>query len=265
MPAQRPALPPESAGLAVRVEGLSKSFGSTIAVDDVDLAIRRGSFSGFVGPNGAGKTTTLAMVTGMLRPDAGTVQIDGVDIWAHPREAKKLLGVLPDRLRLFDRLTGAEYLFHAGALHGLPRATVLARSADLAAAFGLEHSLDRSVSDYSAGMLKKIAIAAAMIHSPRVLVLDEPFESVDPVSASIVIDVLQKYTAAGGTVLLSSHSMTLIERVCDTVAVIVEGQLLAAGALDDVLQGASLEQRFVELAGGEKAVEGMEWLQSFSG
>jgi ABC-2 type transport system ATP-binding protein len=172
--------------------------------------------------------------------------------------------VLPDQLRLFDRLTGAQLLFYSGILRGLDAASVRARSADLAAAFGLNDSLDRLVADYSAGMSKKIALAAAMIHSPRVLILDEPFESVDPVSTANIIEILQRYAAAGGTVVLSSHTMNLIERVCDSVAVIVNGAVLAKGTMKDVRAGSTLEERFVELAGGRKAAEGMEWLLRFS-
>jgi ABC-2 type transport system ATP-binding protein len=185
-------------------------------------------------------------------------------VWRNASVAKRMLGVLPDHLRLFDRLTGAEYLHHAAGLRGLDRETTLRRTADLVSAFGLEHSLHRFVSDYSAGMVKKIAIAAAMIHSPRLLVLDEPFESVDPVSAQMVIDILTKFTAAGGTVLLSSHSMHLIQRICDSVAIIADGRMLASGTLEEVLGDQSLEDRFVELAGGATAVEGMEWLHSYS-
>jgi len=249
---------------ALTVRGLRKSFGGVVAVDDIDLDVPAGTFYGFVGPNGAGKTTTLAMMTGLLRPDAGTVMVHGVDVWRNAGVAKRALGVLPDNLRLFDRLTGAEFLHHAGALRGLDHDTIRLRVEDLADAFGLKHSLDRLVSDYSAGMVKKVGLAAALIHSPRVLVLDEPFESVDPVSANAVIGTLKKYAAAGGTVLLSSHSMGLIERTCDSVAIIAEGRILAAGPMADVLQGDSLENRFVELAGGATAVAGMEWLQSYS-
>jgi ABC-2 type transport system ATP-binding protein len=192
------------------------------------------------------------------------VKVYGADVWRNASVAKRSLGVLPDHLRLFDRLTGAEYLHHAAGLRGLDRDTTLRRTADLVNAFGLEHSLHRFVSDYSAGMVKKIAIAAAMIHSPRLLVLDEPFESVDPVSAQQVIDILQKFTEAGGTVLMSSHSMHLIQRICDSVAIIADGRMLAQGTLDEVLGEKSLEDRFVELAGGASAVEGMEWLHSYS-
>ena len=250
--------------LALSITGLSKYFRGRPAVEAIDLEVPGGSFFGIVGPNGAGKTTTLSMATGLLRPDAGVVRVFGFDVWQNATMAKRMIGVLPDRLRLFDRLTGAEYLHHAGALRGIDRATIARRSADLSAAFGLEHSLHRLVSDYSAGMTKKIAIAAAMIHAPRLLVLDEPFESVDPVSTVVVLGVLQKFVDAGGTVVLSSHSMELIERVCDRVAVIANGSVLVAGPMGAVLAGQTLEERFVALAGGQAAVEGMEWLQNFS-
>ncbi|QNO38814.1 ABC transporter ATP-binding protein [Protaetiibacter sp. SSC-01] len=259
-----PASAPAGLEVALSVQGLTKFFGDRPAVDGIDLEVAPGSFYGIVGPNGAGKTTTLSMITGLLRPDAGVVRVFGLDVWHNATLAKRKIGVLPDRLRLFDRLTGAEFLHHAGALRGLDRATIAQRSADLSAAFGLDHSLHRLVSDYSAGMTKKIAIAAAMIHAPRLLVLDEPFESVDPVSTAVVLEVLTKFTQAGGTVILSSHSMELTERVCDAIAIIADGQVLASGPLADVLEGRSLEERFVELAGGEAAVEGMEWLQNFS-
>lgn len=256
--------PPADAPRVLTVESLVKRYGDTTAVDAISLEVRAGSFYGIVGPNGAGKTTTLSMITGLLRPDAGSVHVNGIDVWKQPRAAKRITGVLPDRLRLFDRLTGAELLYYSGSLRGLDHRTVLERSADLAAAFGLEDALDRLVADYSAGMTKKVALACAMIHSPRVLVLDEPFESVDPVSAANLTDILERYVAGGGTVLLSSHGMDLIERVCDSAAIIVGGRVLASGTLDEVRGGRTLEDRFVELAGGRKAAEGMEWLHSFS-
>lgn len=235
-----------------------------MAVDDIDLTVRRGSMFGVVGPNGAGKTTTLSMITGLLRPDSGTVLVAGSDVWRDPISAKRVTGVLPDRMRLFDRLTGAQLLYYCGMLHGLDRSTASSRAEDLGVALGIEASLNRPVRDYSIGMVKKISLAAAMIHSPRVLVLDEPFESVDPVSTSQAIELLQRYTVNGGTVLLSSHNMALVERVCDSVAVIVDGTVLAVGTLDEVRDGHSLEERFVELAGGRAAVEGLEWLTTFS-
>ncbi len=262
---ETPVAPDAStAPVVLSLSGLVKRFGDNVAVDGVSLDVRRGSFYGIVGPNGAGKTTTLSMVTGLLRPDAGRILVHGVDAWADPVKAKRTIGVLPDKLRLFDRLTGAQLLYYSGTLRGLKNDVVRSRSADLAKALGIEDALNRLVADYSAGMTKKIALAAAMIHSPRLLVLDEPFESVDPVSAANVIDILQRYVSAGGTVVLSSHGMDLIQRVCDSVAIIVRGRVLAAGTVDEVRGEETLEERFVELAGGRKAAEGMEWLHSFS-
>jgi ABC-2 type transport system ATP-binding protein len=260
--ASAPRTPSREVALSIR--GLVKRFDNKVAVAGIDLEVFSGSLYGIVGPNGAGKTTTLSMVTGLLQPDAGHVEVHGTDVWSDPVAAKRKLGVLPDQLRLFDRLTGAQLLYYSGILRGLDPAAVRTRSADLAAAFGLEDSLNRLVADYSAGMSKKIALAAAMIHSPRLLVLDEPFESVDPVSSANVIEILQRYAAAGGTVVLSSHTMNLIERVCDSVAIIVNGAVLAQGTMSEVQGGTSLEERFVALAGGRRAAEGMEWLHKFS-
>lgn len=269
-PAKKPRAPkkkvvaPKPPPVVLKVTSLRKSFGGSVAVDDVDLTVRRGSVFGFVGPNGAGKTTTLSIITGLLRPDAGSVVVGDADVWRNPVAAKRIIGVLPDRMRLFDRLTGAQMLYYCAVLHGLDRDTARRRTDDLAVALGLDGSLDRPVRDYSIGMVKKISLAAAMIHSPRLLVLDEPFESVDPVSTALAVDVLKRFAAAGGTVVLSSHNMALVERVCDSVAVIVEGRILASGSLDEVRGSNSLEERFVELAGGRVAVEGLEWLTTFS-
>ena len=166
---------------AMQLDGLVKRFGEKTAVAGLDLTVPAGSFYGLVGPNGAGKTTTLSMATGLLRPDAGTVIVHGNDVWKDPAAAKRSIGVLPDRLRLFDRLTGWQLLYYSGILRGLHDKEVRERSIDLIAAFGLEDAANRLVADYSAGMTKKIALACAMIHSPRVLVLDEPFEAVEEI------------------------------------------------------------------------------------
>jgi ABC-2 type transport system ATP-binding protein len=280
-PAPRPAVPKARAAkshaslarkqaakkppdVALTLSNLVKRFDDKVAVAGIDLEVLAGSLFGIVGPNGAGKTTTLSMVSGLLKPDSGTISVHGTNVWSDPVAAKRKMGILPDQLRLFDRLTGAQLLYYSGTLRGLDKQAIRTRTADLSIAFGLEDSLDRLVADYSAGMTKKIALAAAMIHSPRVLVLDEPFESVDPVSTANIIDILQRYASAGGTVVLSSHTMNLIERICDYVAVIVNGSVLAAGSMSEVRAGKSLEERFVELAGGRKAAEGMEWLHKFS-
>lgn len=261
---EAPVAPRNLAPVVLEITGLFKKFGLTAAVDGIDLEVHEGSFYGIVGPNGAGKTTLLSMATGLLRPDAGTIRVNGVDVWANPDEAKRLIGVLPDRLRLFDRLTGAQLLHYSGTLRGLGAKAVQARSDELAEAFGLTDALGRLVSDYSAGMSKKIALAASLIHSPRLLILDEPFESVDPVSAENLTEILRKFVAGGGTVVLSSHGMDMIQRVCDSVAIIVHGAVLDRGSIDEVRRTGTLKERFIELAGGETTSEGLEWLLSSS-
>lgn len=249
---------------AIVIRGLVKNFGDHRAVNEIDLTVRTGSFYGIVGPNGAGKTTTLSILAGLLRANAGEVIICGIDQAADPLAAKRVMGVLPDRLRTFDRLTGRQLLHYYGLLRGLSADVIEKRTADLARAFDLVDALSRVVSDYSAGMTKKIMLAGAMIHSPRVLVLDEPFEAVDPVSSAVILDILRAYVAHGGTVILSSHGMDLVERVCSRVAIIVDGDVLAEGTIDEVRAGQTLEARFVELSGGVGEVEGLEWLHTFS-
>ncbi|TFV81723.1 ABC transporter ATP-binding protein [Microbacterium sp. dk485] len=249
---------------ALALEGVTKTFGGTRAVDRIDLTVPAGSFYGIVGPNGAGKTTTLSMIAGLLRPDEGVITVNGIDARTRSTQAKRAMGVLPDRLRTFDRLTGRQLLYYYGVLRGLPSAVVESRIVDLARAFDLVDALGRSVSDYSTGMTKKVMLAGAMIHSPRLLVLDEPFESVDPVSSAVILDILSAYVAHGGTVILSSHGMELVERVCSRVAVLVAGQVLAEGTIDEVRGAGTLQERFLELAGGAGDVEGLEWLHAFS-
>ena len=250
----------------LELDHLTKRFGEVVAADDVTLSLDPGTFTGIVGPNGAGKTTTLNMITGLLRPTSGSVKVAGVDVWKDPLAAKRQIGVLPDRLHTFDRLTGGQLLYYTAVLHGLDRETARRRTQELADAFKIEHAMSRLVTDYSSGMLKKVALAAALIHAPRLLVLDEPFESVDPVSAMTVAQILKDFAAAGGTVLLSSHSMELVQRICDHVAVIVEGRLIAGGTVDEVRGDQSLQERFIELAGHDtETIADLTWLHRFSG
>lgn len=256
--------PSDTGPAALTLRGVVKTFGETRAVDGIDLTVPAGTFYGLVGPNGAGKTTTLSLIAGLLQADKGSITVAGVDAGADRAAAKRLMGVLPDRLRTFDRLTGRQLLYYYGVLRGLPAATVESRIADLARAFDLSGALGRSVSDYSAGMVKKVMLAGALIHSPRLLVLDEPFEAVDPVSSAVILDILSAYVAHGGTVILSSHGMDFVERVCSRVAVMVSGQVLAEGTIDEVRGELTLEQRFIELAGGLSDAEGLEWLHTFS-
>ncbi|MBA8815280.1 ABC-2 type transport system ATP-binding protein [Microbacterium halimionae] len=246
---------------ALDIHGLFKKFGDKVAVAGIDLTVPVGSFYGLVGPNGAGKTTTLSMATGLLRPDSGSAVIHGVDVWADPVSAKAMVGNLADGVRLFDRLTGEQLITYTGMMFGLSRDDIAARTADLLQLMDLTAAAGTPVVDYSAGMTKKIALACALIHAPRLLVLDEPFESVDPVSAANIEDVLRSYATTGGTVIVSSHSMDLVQRMCDHVAVIANGTVLAAGTVDDVRGAGSLQDRFIELVGGRHHSEGPSWLR----
>jgi ABC-2 type transport system ATP-binding protein len=251
---------------ALRTEGLGKRFGSQIAVNQINLAVPEGSFAGLVGPNGAGKTTALSMITGLLRPDIGTAYVAGVDVWSDPVSVKASIGVLPAELRLFERLSGRELLSYGGQLRGIPRAEVELRADDLLRVMDLVDAADKLVVDYSTGMRKKIALAAALLHNPAVLFLDEPFEAVDPVSSNTIIEVLQRYTASGSTVVFSSHVMELVERLCDWVSVMHHGNLVAQGPIDQVRAGRSLNQAFLDLVGADGHTEdGLRWLGSSSG
>ena len=260
-PVSADAAVPESTALSLR--GLRKSFDGTEVVHELSLDVPRGSFYGIVGPNGAGKTTTLSMATGLLRPDGGTAHVLGHDMWAVPEQAKARLGVLADGLRTFDRLTGRELLTYVGLVRGMEPAVVEERMESLLTALDLAGEDGKLVVDYSAGMTKKIMLACALLHAPRLLVLDEPLEAVDPVSAQVIRKILTAYVDGGGTVVLSSHVMELVEGLCSHVAIIARGELLADGTLDQVRQGGSLVQTFIDLVGGGDVAEGsLAWLES---
>lgn len=252
-----------SSQAALSLRGLVKSFDGTEVVHGISLDVPRGSFYGLVGPNGAGKTTTLSMATGLLRPDAGSAHVLGIDMWAEPERAKAQLGVLADGLRTFDRLTARELLTYVGLIRGMDPAVIEQRIASLLTALGLADEEGKLVVDYSAGMTKKILLACALIHAPRLLVLDEPLEAVDPVSGEVIRRILRQYVAGGGTVILSSHVMQLVEELCTHVAVIADGSVLAHGTLDEVRRGRPLVDRFVEMVGGADVVEGsLSWLDA---
>ncbi len=252
-----------SATPALQLVGLQKRFGANIAVDYLDLTVPHGAFFGLVGPNGAGKTTTMAMAVGLLRPDGGTARIFGHDLWHEPEVTMGQIGVLPDDLSVPERLTGRELLTYTGLLRGMDAATVAQRAAELLSVMDLLGAERTLVLDYSTGMRKKIGLALALLHDPRLLVLDEPFEAVDPVSASILKAILKQFVAAGGTVIFSSHVMALVEQLCDHVAVVAKGRTLAAGSLDQVRGGRSLEETFVDLVAGRESVgRGLSWLAS---
>ncbi|MFI7450747.1 ABC transporter ATP-binding protein [Nonomuraea sp. NPDC049714] len=249
---------------AVRTTALVKRFGAQVAVAGVDLVVPAGSFAGLVGPNGAGKTTTLSMITGLLRPDGGQAEIDGLHVWRDTLAVKARIGVLPEGLRLFERLSGRELLIYNGRLRGIPKAEVERRATELLQVMDLAEAADKLVVDYSTGMRKKIGLAAALLHNPSVLFLDEPFEGVDPVSAQTLTEVLRRYTASGSTVIFSSHVMDLVERLCDWVSVMSRGQIVAQGPLAEVRAGRSLNQAFLDLVGRspDQGDAGLTWLGS---
>jgi ABC-2 type transport system ATP-binding protein len=246
---------------ALVLRGLVKRFDTKIAVAGVNLDVPTGSFFGLLGPNGAGKTTTLSMAVGVLRPDAGAAYVLGHDVWSDPVEAKRRLGVLPDGMRMFDRLSGTELLAYTGLLRGMEPADIDARTRDLLDVLGLADTGRTLVVDYSAGMKKKIGLACALLHAPRLLVLDEPFEAVDPVSAALIRDILHRYVHSGGTVIFSSHVMEVVEKLCTHVAILADGVIKSVGTLDEVRSGRDLESVFVDVVGGRIATgQELSWL-----
>lgn len=256
---------PQHVGFALELTGLRREFGDKVAVDDVNLRIPRGSFYGLVGPNGAGKTTALSMAVGLLRPSSGRAFVEGIDVWQDPVAAKRHLGVLPDGLALPERLTGGELLTYWGRFRGLEAAAVASRSAELIRILELEEAeaLGTLVGEYSTGMRKKIGLATALLHAPSVLVLDEPYEAVDPVSARVLTRILRRFTATGGAIVISSHVMSLVEQLCDRVAIVTAGRVVADGTLDEVRAGTTLEDRFVGLVGSPDIdEEELSWIGS---
>jgi ABC-2 type transport system ATP-binding protein len=229
------------------------------------LKIASGSLAGLVGPNGAGKTTSLSMMTALLRPDGGRVLLNGMDLWADPPAVKAIIGVVPAEARLFERLSGEELLEYAGRLRGLPAAEVRSRAAQLLDVLDLTEDAKRLVADYSTGMRKKAMLGCALIHNPAVLFLDEPLEGVDPVSADTIRRLLTRFVASGSTVLFSSHVMELVEQVCDHVTIMDKGRIVATGTTDQVRNGKTLQQAFIDLVGSRATdQEVLSWLGSSS-
>ena len=250
---------------AIQVRGLRKKFGTKEAVAGIDLEIAGGSLAGLVGPNGAGKTTSLSMMTGLLRPDAGQVVVNGLDVWADPPAAKAIMGVVPDEARLFDRLSGAEMLEYAGRLRGMPAGEARSRAAQLLDVLDLAADAKRLVADYSTGMRKKATLGCALINNPAVLFLDEPLEGVDPISADVIRRLLTRFVGSGSTVLFSSHVMELVEQVCDHVSIIDKGKIVASGTTEQVRGGKTLQRAFIDLVGPRAHDEEvLSWLGSSS-
>jgi len=258
--------------LAIETTGLRRQFGELVAVDGLDLAVEPGTFFGFLGPNGAGKSTTIKVLTGLLGPSAGSARILGHDVVADAVAAKSVMGVVPEESALFERLTGPEYLRFVGRMYGMSRAVIDARSTELLELMGLQDDAGKLIVDYSHGMRKKLSISAAVIHEPRVLFLDEPFEGIDAVSSRLVRSVLNQLVATGVTIFLTSHILEIVEKLCTHVAIIHRGKLVADGPLDRIRDGVgewegkaerrTLEELFLSLVGGDRLENGkLSWLE----
>ena len=251
---------------AIVAQGLTKSFRGKVAVDAISLRVARGRFFGFLGPNGAGKSTTIKMLTGLLRPTAGEASIEGHDLRRELLQIKRVIGVLPEELPLYERLTGEEYLHFAGRMYGLDRAETRRRTDELLEFLTLAEERGKLIVDYSQGMKKKVALAAALIHSPRVLFLDEPLNGIDPVSGRVVTDLLRRLASKGVTLFFTSHVLDVVERLCDEVAIIDRGRIVAQGTLDQIRaqreggQDATLEDAFLKLVSADVQREELSWI-----
>jgi ABC-2 type transport system ATP-binding protein len=250
--------------LAIETHQLTRFFDGFCAVNAIDLRVERGTFYGFLGPNGAGKSTTIKMLTGLLAPTEGKVLVLGHNVLdpSEALEAKKHLGVVPEDLALFDNLTAREYLTFVGRMYLLPRDTIRTRIEELLPLLGLEGEEKKLTMEYSHGMKKKLALAAALLPNPDLLFLDEPFEGVDAVTSRVIRDLLAGYVARGSTVFLTSHVLEIVEKLCTHVGIIVKGQLVEQSSLEAIRQGSSLEARFLERAGADaEATPKLTWLE----
>jgi ABC-2 type transport system ATP-binding protein len=271
-----------SGSMAVETFNLVRRFNDFVAVDNLDLSVRRGGFFGFLGPNGAGKSTTIKMLTGLLAPTSGKIRVLGRDLAAEPLEVKRRIGVVPEDLNLFERLTGAEMLAFTGRMYGLQKSEIVQRSPELLDLMELRNEPRKLIVEYSHGMKKKLSLACALIHRPDILFLDEPFEGVDAIASRTLKDLLSRLTARGLTVFLTSHVLEIVERLCSDIAIISQGKLLAAGSLNELRKGIqleddgqhtglvgrhtgpiSLEEYFIHIVGGERSTgeeEVLQWL-----
>ena len=256
--------------IGIATEKLTRQFGALTAVDAIDLRVQAGQFFGFLGPNGAGKSTTIKMLTGLLAPTSGRMELLGLDFAKHPVDVKRQIGVVPEGMGLFERLTGIEYLRFVGRMYGLDRATTEKRAEELLEFMQLADREKTQVADYSHGMQKKLALAAAVIHGPRILFLDEPFEGVDALAAGALKALLGRMTERGVTIFLTSHVLEIVERLCSHVAIIHKGRLVAQGSLEELRAGVgegekkTLEEIFLSIvgqSGAEQArLEELTWL-----
>jgi ABC-2 type transport system ATP-binding protein len=260
-PLADPACYTEPMAPAIHTRGLRKLYGTKAAVDGLDLTVPQGSFFGFLGPNGAGKTTTIHILIGLIPATSGEVEILGQPLQQNMQQIKRVIGVVPDESVLFDRLTGPEFLEFVGRMYGLERPVAAERGAELLALFELDHEPRKLIAEYSKGMKKRIALAAALIHRPQLFLLDEPFEGVDPMGARLMKDILIGQVKQGATIFLTSHVLEVVERLCDRVAIINEGRLVIEGSMAELRSAAdTLEDIFVRVVGGEKMAQSLDWL-----
>lgn len=269
----RSAVPPrnnhqeETVTYSIQATGLYKQFNNKPAVNGVSLCVREGEFFGFLGPNGAGKSTTIRMLTGLLRPDAGEISVAGANLFSHPIVVKQRIGVLPEESNLYERLTGEEYLHFAGSMYGLHRDEVRERTRSLLELMELTPERRKLIVDYSMGMKKKVAMAAALIHRPRVLFLDEPFNGIDPISVRSIREILQHLTVRGTTIFITSHVMEVIEKLCSRVAIIKQGVIVGEGTLAELRaqanaeSGSTLEDVFLTLVDAKTSSEKLKWME----
>lgn len=242
----------------IRLEGLTKAYGKFVAVDHLDLHVPRGGMYGFLGPNGAGKTTTLRMIGGILRPTSGRIWLGGDDLIANPRSAKARLGFIPDRPFIYEKLTGAEFLRFVAGLYSQDGASIDRRIDELLELFELSAWKNELIESYSHGMRQKLIISSAVIHRPECIVVDEPMVGLDPKAARLLKDIFREFVDRGGTVLMSTHTLEVAEAMCDRIAIIQAGKMIAYGTMEELREhstagDASLEDLFLRLTGGAAA------------
>jgi ABC-2 type transport system ATP-binding protein len=246
---------------AIQVRDLRKVYGNKAAVDGLNLTVPRGCFFGFLGPNGAGKSTTIRMLTGLVPPTSGSMELLGLPMPDQEMEIKRRVGLVPDESLLFDRLTGAEFLEFVGRMYGLPRAKAIERAGDLLDLFQLHEDRRKLIAEYSKGMRKRVAMAASLIHHPELFLMDEPFEGVDAVGARLMKEILLDQVRQGATIFLTSHVLEVVERLCDRVAIIHEGRIVTEGTMAELRAGSeTLEDVFVRVVGADREFEKLDWL-----
>ncbi len=251
----------DDAAPVIEVHNLRKVYGTKAAVDGLTLSIPAGCFFGFLGPNGAGKTTTIKMLMGLAPPTGGTIALFGLPMPEKALEIKQQIGLVPDESLLFDHLTGGEFIEFAGRIYQLDRAVARQRTRELLELFELDSAGNKLISEYSKGMRKRVAMAAALIHRPKLFLMDEPFEGVDAVGARLMKDILLDQVRHGATIFLTSHVLEVVERLCDRVAIIRDGKLVIDGSMAELRgEAATLEEAFVRAVGAGRTFGSLDWL-----